>query len=185
MKGYVKPEIHEISDMMETVGLLSGETTEDEVTLRWSNHDHGHYSDLWIGIRRPNLNKMHAELKLFLLDSARKIVSLRDKPSNCTSYSYTESSITLQFDFVANNEDKRQCSVSGLKFSPGPIDPSSPYMRDCIDSGSYGKPESLDNGARLRPGIPDVPRQDSQEFNGQGNAQVGVAAAFSFLITWN
>lgn len=179
MKGYVKPEILEISDVMETVGLLSGEQTNDAVTLVWTNHDGGTHSDMWIGIRRGSDKISGGELKITLNAPGRSIVS--EGHTSMFSMSRSGNTLTFYFSFQGSQLDYG-FNVGDMVFSPGPFDSSTPKeawkgapgsMGNGVESGSFGQPtETVDGRAVRNASVPDVGVGTYNIFNGAGNAQI-------------
>ena len=180
MKGYVKPEIHEISDMMETVGLLSGEDVpNDSVTLVWTNHDGGTHSDMWIGIRRGSTSISGGELQITLVAPGRDIVS----EGHTSMFTMSRSGNTLKFYFsFQGSQLDYGFNVGDMVFSPGPFDSSTPKeawkgapgsVGNGVESGSFGQPtETVDARAVKNPSVPDIGIGAHDIFTGTGNAQL-------------
>ena len=178
MEGYVKPEIFEISDMMETVGLGSGDLVDDRVTLVWTNHDGGTHSDMWVGIKRGSEDKTGGVLKIQLNAPGRAIVSA----GHSSMFSMTfERPDVLRFDFsFSGSQLQYGFNVGDMIFSPGPFDPSTPIeawkgargqMGNGVESGSFGWPtETIDSRAVLNTSIPDTKVGQHDIYTGAGNA---------------
>ncbi len=172
MKGYVKPEIHEISDMMETVGLLSGqEVLDDTVTASWQGQDHGTYSEVWIGVKRNNMRKTSYKVQLTLMDPARtmKIYSYEFDPNLCQLVEEGAHHVILLFPFNEPHKVNAQWTIK-LQFTPGPNGPGTPDSIGHVDNGSYGLPENPDPGTVPREGVVQIGRGVT-DFSGKGNAQ--------------
>lgn len=187
MKGYVKPEILEISDVMETVGLGSGPTPNGErVTLRWNNQDTGTHSDLWVGIPKP-AGSATAKLVITLVDASRSVVDIqRNLPHNWVkSMTIADGGrsvvFTIEFGIAKEQADHFGFNIQ-LVFSPGPYagatDPTKlremqpgSVGGDGITSGSFAFPLDFnDTGLIRRGGIPYRDRDGGQSYDGCGNA---------------
>ena len=138
MKEYVKPEVIEVSDMMETVGLSSGDTPgrDSHVEIRWTNHDSGSYSVLH-GKVYPGKGICSGCFTLKLSPSVveRSIVDF--DPSRDRHFSYGKVydgvdikgiKVTFHLDGTGPNSDGEgfEFMIDHLYFKPGPFSEATP-----------------------------------------------------------
>jgi len=186
MKGYIKPEIVEISDVMETVGLTSGGITIDDsahVSLVWTGHDHGSMSLLWVGATRDKTTleggPKSITITLTLNDKRRFFVGLApdDRPdfNKIEVISCEPGGQTLIIKSKFGVSDRTTDYTLHLIFSPGPLKAG---REDLVKQGSYTIPENMDFGWEPNYELCPSHTVGSCVFDGAGNAK-GTGNAFT------
>lgn len=173
MKGYVRPEVLEISDMMETVGLASGGINEDgyAIVLNWSGHDTGSMSEAHGQIFLPR--GVTSKIVYLTLVGGRTLVKFKGAYDSRVKYEYIgqeggangiKITLTIPEQEANNNTNSVPISMNHMVFAPGPVNELAPDIGfqkadggDRVNDGSYCYPsEGMDpryNGYQ-RSGVP-------------------------------
>jgi|GEM_PF-5843383 len=178
MKGYVKPEIEEITGMMEMVELGSGHLQGGgSIELEWEDHDSGCFSTLRVRVR-PGEGNNRLMFKLYFVNHSmieRKIAHvdevINDYP-NCTA-KVTDNGqaieVYLEFD-VVHKDSVFSFGLRHMTFSPGPYDEGTPRNTgeelggDRVETGAVGWVANFNNsrnGVRTRYGILEAKKGDA------------------------
>ena len=183
MKGYVKPELEEITGMMETVGLASGTIPGGgTVDLEWEDHDTGCFSTLRMKVK-PGKGVVGVTFKLWFNNKSlidRKIAhvdpEINDFPGSTAKITDGGQAIEVSLLFnVASASDVHADSVFStavrhITFAPGPYAEGTPRNQgeelggDRVETGAVGWVANfLDygNGVRVREGIFEAKKGDA------------------------
>ncbi len=131
MKEFTSPVIVDIADLAEGVYAASGSTsTEDPVipapgvqgwnwSIEWANHNSGSHSEMNLkGLNNSGQGGNHIKVVLTFVGQGQ--ITSVTSVSKATSYSYTQNSITFEYDGVYNGFGENICIGYQITFDGAP-----------------------------------------------------------------
>ena len=181
MKGYVKPELEEITGMMEMSGLTSGNPVGKlTLTLDWVHHDGGTMSVLRIYMKPgKGAKRIQFTLKLLSPEYTRELFYAPDHTTSGNAYGKitrrgNELDFDLEFTKVNSDTDGRYAEISDLKFTPGPYIEPTEGGGIRTTHGAYHMSASFNKSSgnwTPNPLAKEGKEQSTEIYNGQGDAQ--------------